>query len=73
MLLFRSEERVARWCDQRGIERGAVFDLQRMWQLAQRWYHDRLDLDWRRKSVDERQRILDEVGLTGAFWAIERR
>lgn len=71
MLLFRSEERVTRWCRNEGIEPGAVFDLERLWRLAARWYDDRLELDWRRKSVAQRQRILDEVGLTGDFWAIE--
>ncbi len=39
-----------------------------LWELAKRWYNDRLRLDWRRRSVAERQRILDEVGLTGDFW-----
>jgi len=71
MLLFRSEEHVAHWCSERGVERGAVFDLARQWKLARRWYDDRLELPWKRRSVPERQAILRDVGLTGAFWEIE--
>ena len=42
-----------------------------MWALARRWYDDRLDLDWRRRTPAERQAILDAVGLTGPFWSLE--
>ena len=39
-----------------------------LWELAKRWYDDRLDPDWRRRTVSERQAILEDVGLTGEFW-----
>lgn len=39
-----------------------------LWELAKRWYDDRLELDWRRRSVAERQAILEDLGLTGEFW-----
>jgi hypothetical protein len=45
--------------------------LERMWALAQRWYDDRLDPDWRRRSPAERQAILDAVGLSGPFWSLQ--
>jgi len=72
MLLFRSEDDIMEWCRQRHIAPGAVFDLERLWRLAARWYDDRLDHAWRRRSVPERQAILDEVGLTGPFWRLTR-
>ena len=71
MLLFRSEEHVERWCEQQGIAKGAIFSLSQLWELARRWYDDRLERDWRLKTVAERQRILRQVGLVGSFWQID--
>ena len=68
MLLFRSEEHVDRWCRLWGRERGEVFSLEQQWQLAQAWYTDRLQPDWRRKTPEEAVAILREVGLTSPFW-----
>jgi len=70
MLLFRSEADVVAWCERRHITRGAVFDLARLWRLATVWYDDRLNSDWRRRTIQERQAILDAVGLTGSFWRL---
>ncbi len=38
-------------------------------QLARRWWWTRLDPDWGPRSAEESQAILDELGLTGDFWA----
>jgi len=70
MLLFRSEDDISAWCERRHITRGAVFDLARLWGLATVWYGDRLDSAWRRRTIPERQAILDGVGLTGSFWRL---
>jgi len=70
MLLFRSEDDISAWCEQRHITRGAVFDLARLWSLATVWYDDRLNSAWRRRTIPERQAILDGVGLTGSFWRL---
>jgi len=67
MLLFRSEDDVHAWCDRRQIASGAVFDLGRLWQLARAWYDDRFDPLWRRRTVAQRQAILDAVRLAGPF------
>jgi hypothetical protein len=61
---------VERWCAERGLRPGATVTLPRMWELARRWYDDRFDPDWRRRTVPERQAILDAVGLTGPFWSL---
>jgi hypothetical protein len=58
------------WCQQRGIGHGEVVDLARLWQLARAWYDDRLDPNWRRRTIPERQAILDAVGLGGPFWTL---
>ena len=66
MRLFRSEEHVAR-----SYERsGAIFPSSQLWRLAERWYGDRLHPGWHPRSLEESQRILDEVGLTGPLWRL---
>ena len=42
-----------------------MVELPTLLRLARRWYGDRLDPDWRPRTRDESQAILDEVGLTG--------
>lgn len=68
MQLFRSEDDVDEWAQRTGNSKGAVFSPGQLWDLARGWYDDRLELDWVRKSVDERQAIISSAGLTGDFW-----
>jgi hypothetical protein len=53
-----------------GIETGALVELPRLNELARRWYGDRLSPDWRPRTREQSQQILDEVGLTGEFWRL---
>jgi hypothetical protein len=62
---------VRRWCAERDLPQGATVPLAQLWELARRWYDDRLEPDWRRRTPAERQAILDAVGLTGPFWSLE--
>jgi len=71
MLLFRSEEHVARWNEGRGTPAGATFSPQDGWSLARAWFGDRLSPEWRRKSPEEAKAIFDSIGLTGAFWNLD--
>ncbi len=68
MQLFRSEGDVDQWSEATGHPQGAVFSPEQLWALAQGWYDDRLELDWRRKTLEQRQAILTSAGLTGDFW-----
>jgi len=68
MLLFRSEEEIDRWVHDASRERGAVLTLPQMWRLAQLWYHDRLDADFRGRTAAQVEQIFAEVGLTSDFW-----
>ncbi len=70
MLLFRSEEHVATWWRDRGTEPGAVFDVDRMWALADAWYRDRLDPGFRRRTAQEAEALFAEIGLTGERWRL---
>jgi hypothetical protein len=70
MLLFRSEEHVDRWSESTGIARGALLTLEEGWGLARRWYADRLDPQWRRKTPGEAEAVFADLGQTGPFWRL---
>ena len=58
------------WLDRTGHPRGAMVGFDQMWALVERWYADRLSPEWRGRSSEEAQAIVDEVGLTGEFWRL---
>lgn len=68
MNLFRSEDHVARWLS--GRPPGASVPLPLLRELADAWYGDRLAPDWRPRTREESQAILEGVGLTGDFWRL---
>ncbi|MBA3476546.1 MAG: hypothetical protein H0T10_07325 [Actinobacteria bacterium] len=70
MVFLRSEEHLARWLDASGWEPGASMTATTLNELARRWWWTRLETDWRPRSPDESQAILDELGLTGEFWRL---
>jgi hypothetical protein len=61
---------VVRWCAERGRAVGAVISLSTAWALAQAWYSDRLEPDWRRRTASEAQAVFTGLGLTDAFWRL---
>jgi hypothetical protein len=68
MNLFRSEEHLERWLA--GRDPGATTSVETLCELAHAWYSDRLDPDWRPRSVEQNQATLDRLGLTGEFWQL---
>ena len=68
MLLFRSEEHVDRWLA--GRPKGAVVPITKLALLATAWWADRLAPDWRPRSREQNQGILERLGLTGPFWSL---
>lgn len=68
MLSFRSEADIDLWCERRRLARGAVMDLELIWQLAQVWYAGRTSAGWRGRSAEQCQTIVTAVGLDGEFW-----
>jgi hypothetical protein len=70
MSLFRSEEHVARFNEGRGLEPGATIPAAKLWELANAWWDTRLSPDWRPRTREESQAILDRLGLTGDFWRL---
>ena len=73
MLFFRSEEHLDRWLAMRGDKRGAVLTVADTWRLAQAWYPDRRNPEWRPRTVDESQTILDAMDLDPGrdFWTLK--
>jgi hypothetical protein len=70
MLLFRSEEHVDRWCESRGVSRGATLTIEQGWRLGSAWYENRLAPDWQRRTPAEAEAVFSEIGLTGPFWRL---
>ena len=68
MNLFRSEEHIARWLDNR--DAGETITVSTLSALAHAWWKDRLDPDWQPHSPQQNQAILEQVGLTGPFWSL---
>jgi hypothetical protein len=52
------------------MDLGAAFSLYTAWKLAEGWYADRRDPEWRRPSLDEAEALLGGLGFTGPFWAL---
>lgn len=70
MLFFRSEEHAARWLESRSEPPGATITAAKMCELARGWWGDRLAPDWRPRTRDESQAILDRAALTDPFWQL---
>jgi hypothetical protein len=68
MNLFRSEEHIERWLA--GRAPGATITVTKLSELAHRWWGDRLAPDWRTRTRERSQTILDRLGLTGDFWRL---
>ena len=70
MLFFRSEESLTQWLAAKQAQRGAVLSLPQLWDLSQRWYHNRLSPDYHGRTTEQVQEIFNEVGLTSEFWKV---
>jgi hypothetical protein len=68
MNLFRSEEHIERWLGDRAP--GATLSVTKLSELAHAWWRDRLAPDWRPRTREENQLILDGLGLTDRFWRL---
>ena len=68
MNLFRSEEHIDRWLGARPP--GTTIPVTKLSELAHAWWDTRVAPDWRPRTRDENQAILDRLGLTGAFWRL---
>ena len=68
MLVFRSEAHVETWLG--GRPPGTTLSISKVCELAHAWWADRLAADWRPRTWEQNQAILDRLGLTGEFWRL---
>ncbi len=68
MNLFRSEEHIVRWLGSRSP--GATIGVATLCELAHLWWSDRLDPDWKPRTREQNQAILDRLGLMGEPWQL---
>jgi hypothetical protein len=66
MLLFRSEGHMKR----SGVPLGAFMTTEQLWRLADGWYRDRNQPEWKRPPVEVAEALYREIGLTGDFWRL---
>ncbi len=66
MLILRSEDHVTAWLA--GRPGGATIPIRTLAVLASAWWGNRLAADWRPRTREENQEILDRLRLTGPFW-----
>lgn len=71
MLFFRSEESLNQWIESKKAAHGATLSIDQVWELSQRWYHNRLSLEYHGRAVEQVQEIFKELGLTTAFWQVD--
>ncbi|HKQ20033.1 MAG TPA: alkylmercury lyase family protein [Candidatus Eisenbacteria bacterium] len=70
MLLFKDENHVAEWCKRHRIPQGDVQPVEKVLELAKRWYTEHLSPDWTKKSANEARAIFTELGFTHPVWAL---
>ncbi|HYL73471.1 MAG TPA: hypothetical protein VEU96_04665 [Bryobacteraceae bacterium] len=70
MLLFRAEEHIDRWCSKWSQPRGGTLSIHQAWRLSQAWFHNKMDPDWHRATLEEAEAVFSEIGLTGPFWSL---
>jgi hypothetical protein len=68
MLFFRSEADLEAWLQTKKAARGETLTISQLWQLSQRWYHNRLDIEYHSRTLEQAQKNFREVGLVSSFW-----
>lgn len=70
MLIFENESEIDIWCKQHNKPKGEVLPIEQVWELAQIWYGNYLDPDFKRKSKEIAEAMFEQVGLTSSFWKL---
>jgi hypothetical protein len=47
---------------------GGILSTEQAWRPAHAWYKNKLKPDWRRRTLEETEALLADIGLTGPFW-----
>ena len=65
---FVSRADIPSWCKRHHVEHGQVVAIGNAWTLAQAWYGDYLDHNWRPRGNAETNVLLKKCGLDDSFW-----
>jgi hypothetical protein len=68
MLFFRSEANLNSWLGAKDAASGETLKVSQLWQLSQRWYQDRMNVEYHGRTLEQVQEIFREVGLVSSFW-----
>jgi hypothetical protein len=68
MLFFRSEVDLDAWLKAKDCTHGATLTVSQLWQLSQHWYHNRLEVEFHGRTLEQIGVIFKEVGLVSEFW-----
>ena len=70
MLFFKDESQVTAWCARHRIPKGDIQPVEKVLELAKRWYGEYLQPDWTKKSVNDARAIFTELGLSHPIWSL---
>ena len=68
MLFFRSEADLNAWLQTKEYTHGATLTVSQLWGLSQRWYHNRMNVEFHGRTLEQVGEIFREVGLVSEFW-----
>jgi hypothetical protein len=68
--MFCGVEHVRAWLAEAQVPLGAVLTPEQLWDLASRWYRERLKAGGRRPTSEEAREHFAAIGLTGDFWRL---
>jgi hypothetical protein len=70
MLIFKNENEIDEWCKQHNKAKGEVLPIEQVWKLAQIWYGNYLDPNFKRKTKEIAEKMFEQVGLVSDFWKL---
>ena len=68
--LFQSEEHAERWRDKAKPPASTILPIEQATALANAWYKNKLDPDWRRLTTEETEAMFDDLALDPEFWRL---
>jgi hypothetical protein len=68
--LFQSEEHAERWRDTAKPPATTILPIEQATALANAWYKNKLDPDWRRFTTEETEALFDDLALDPEFWRL---
>ncbi len=71
LLVFENESQIDLWTAQHNIPKGDIQPLEKLWELAQKWYGDYLNPNWVKRTAEEAKTVFNEIGLTHSIWNLD--